>query len=116
MSVEPFSSLAQAIVGVGLLAFAAVQVWLQFRESRDRRQTAYAALYAQYWRLNALETDWTGQNLVAAARAGTLYPDMLAPRDWGTMVRLKVSSLLRIPTRPTSRRWRISGEEKPNGP
>jgi hypothetical protein len=72
----------------GLLVFAGVQVSMQLRDARDRRRTAYAALYAEYWRLTALEMDWSSENLVAAAQAGALYPDMLVPRDWGAMIRL----------------------------
>jgi hypothetical protein len=85
----PWKTIGEVITtigGVGLLIFAAVQVYLQNSDSRDQKRTAYAALYAEYWRLNALSLDWEGEDLVKAARAGALYPDMLAPRDWGTII------------------------------
>ncbi len=72
----------------GLLVFAAVQVGLKIHEGRERQRAAYAALYAEYWRLNALWLDWQKADLVELADHRVLYPDRLVPRDWGTLIRL----------------------------
>jgi len=72
----------------GLLVFAIVQVWLQLRESRERLRAAYSALYAEYWRLQALDMEWQKADLVNYAANQVLYPDVLAPQDWGTLIRL----------------------------
>lgn len=87
----PWTSIGEALRTVGefgLLVFAVVQVFLQVRGDRERLRTAYAALYAEYWRLNALDMEWQRANLVEYAANHVLYPDVLVPQDWGTLIRL----------------------------
>ncbi len=87
----PWGSIGEVLRTIGefgLLVFAVAQVALQVSERRDRLRSAFAALYAEYWRLQALEIEWKKADLVAYATDEVLYPDVLVPRDWGTLIRL----------------------------
>ncbi len=77
----------KALAELGLVVFAGTQLWLHHRERRDRQRTALAVVFAEFARLQTRSLDWEQEDLLAAARAGQLYYDGLAPSDWGVVVR-----------------------------
>jgi hypothetical protein len=78
---------AAAIAAVAVAIFALVQLWIDWRERRDRRRVAFASLYADYLRVSALAESLAQEDLVACAWHRTRSPDDLTPTDWAIVVR-----------------------------
>jgi len=77
----------QAFATLGLVGFAAVQIW-QFASSRKERQRiAYAATYGEYWRLQALADTWKQTDALSRLQNHLLDPAALQPRDWLSTLR-----------------------------
>ncbi len=78
---------------VGLLVFAGVQVWLQYRaESQRRRERrldaeeaidrAFQSAWAEHFRMSGLAQHLERADLVEMAYLGTLQPNDVLPADW----------------------------------
>ncbi len=90
---------------VGLLLFAAAQVWIQYRSERQRRierdrdrdeatDRAFQYIWAEHFRLDTLADHLDRRDLIEMALLGVLKPQDVLPPDGGKLVEF-MSSLSR---------------------
>ena len=94
-----------SILTIGLLLFAAAQVWVQYRNEETRtaeRQfaaneamdRAFHIAWAEHFRLEGLAGHLGRADLIELAVLGVLKPEDVLPRDWGKITEA-LSSLSR---------------------
>lgn len=88
MTNDSWVLVVQVALTAGLVWFGGAQVWAQQKATRDRKRTAYTALYSEFTRLDAVRDSWKDEDLVKLAEAGLLNASGLAHRDWGIVIQL----------------------------
>lgn len=84
------------ILTIGLLIFAGVQVWVQYRSERNRQHErqadldenidrAFHLVWAEHFRLNGLSEHLAKADLIELALIGVLRANDVLPRDWTTV-------------------------------
>jgi ABC-type nickel/cobalt efflux system permease component RcnA len=89
-----YSELFSTLLMGGLTVWIAWRQWrltgdIADREARSAavaidadRERAHNVVWAEWWRIWALSSDWARQDLLSLASAGLLDPDIVLPRDW----------------------------------
>ena len=84
------------ILTIGLVIFAGVQVWVQYRSERDRQDErqadldehidrAFHLVWAEHFRLDGLSEHLAKADLIELALIGVLRANDVLPRDWTTV-------------------------------
>ena len=84
-------TIAEQLTGWATLAlafFAAVQLWEGWQERRDRKRTAFGALFTDYLRVSSLADALAKEDLVAWAWERAISPDDLLPPNRSTIAGL----------------------------
>jgi len=91
-----FVAIAEVISSAVIAAFAALQWWLSRTAENARKaernadqlaqaDAAYAAVYAEYFRLWTVSEQWRGADLTDPAIVASLSPEDVLPRDWASI-------------------------------
>jgi hypothetical protein len=85
---EQASTIVQAGSAVVVAWFAGQQIYIHRRDRRERLRTAFAVIFAEFWRLSSIHATWDHYGPTELACQGALVPDDLLPREWTSIVKM----------------------------